>query len=364
MMIAFVSFGTDVYFALLAIAAMAGIVIARWVWWRRRARAEFGGLPRENVRGEARALVVPALLLVALVMAIFAAARPQWGTRDAAAEQRGIDIAFVLDVSNSMMATDAEPSRLGRSQAELAALLERLRGDRAALVIFAGEPFTRVPLTSDLGALRQVVDGVDGERGIVKPGSNLAAAIIAARESLRRGSAESQAIVIITDGEDRATGATTAIEQARAAGIRIYTAGAGTTEGASVIDIDRFTGATLPRTGDDGAPVITRLNDESLREIATLGGGRYIALEGDGRPLATLSSEFEAMAESVFVSEDTSTPLERFQIPAAIALALLAAAALAPMIAGRAGEGARIGRLWPLAAGGLFVAALCSTSVA
>ncbi len=171
------SFGAPGYLAFLVVAALAGAAMIRWAVWRQSARRRFGGEPARAPS----AYVAPALLLAAAAVAAFAAARPQAGDTKSTVEDRGIDLMIVLDVSNSMFADDVAPTRLGRAQSEIGALLDRMTGDRAGLVIFAGAPFARSPLTSDLTALRGIVEGVDEERGLVPPGSDLGAAIERAR---------------------------------------------------------------------------------------------------------------------------------------------------------------------------------------
>ena len=94
--------------------------------------------------------------------ACIAAARPQWGNETEEVEQQGIDLVIVVDISASMLSTDAQPSRLGEAQRQIDTLLSRMAGDRVGLVIFAGEPFVRSPVTSDLAALQRLVDGIDG----------------------------------------------------------------------------------------------------------------------------------------------------------------------------------------------------------
>jgi Ca-activated chloride channel family protein len=355
------SFGAPGYLALLALALLAAAAAGCGLRWRAKARARFGA--RE--RGGAMAYVAPLLLVAAIAAAAFGAARPQLGERQAPSEDRGIDVVIVLDVSQSMLSDDAQPTRLGRAQAEIGALLEGMRGDRAGLVIFAGQPFVRSPLTSDLRALRTLVDGVDHERGLVAAGSDLGAAMRAGQDVLAAGDAQTKAMLVVSDGEDHGAGVDAALAGVRGRGIRVYAAGAGTTGGARVRDIDRTSGQTVDRRDASGRPVITRLDAEALRRIAALGFGRYVELGGDGRPLASLAPEFRALARTKFGGGSGSTPIERFQIFAALALALAVAELLLPaLLSQRRGALRRAARLWPLAGAGLLIGAICSAGVA
>jgi Ca-activated chloride channel family protein len=352
------SFGAPGYLAFVCVAALALFALAWLVRWRMVARGRFGaGVPLRLAPYAA-----PLALAGAAALAAFAAARPQWGHDETTVEERGIDLMIVLDVSNSMRAVDVQPSRLGRAQEEIGALLERMTGDRAGLVIFAGAPFPRSALTSDLVALRTIVEGVDEELALVPPGSDLGAAIDRARQALSGGEARSKAMLIVSDGEDHGDRIDEALAAVRAAGVRVYTAGAGTAAGASVLDVNPQTGAVTPRTDADGQPVLTRLDADALDRIARAGDGRYVDLGADGRPLAALAPAFEALDVTTFATEETATPIERFQIFTAAALSLVAAAAavqLLRMPARRYGA-----RLWPVAGAALFVAGICGADAA
>jgi Ca-activated chloride channel family protein len=355
------SFGAPGYLAFLALALLAAAAAGFGLRWRAQARARFGAL----APGGAMTYVAPLLLVAAIVAAAFGAARPQIGKRQAPSEDRGIDLVVVLDVSQSMLSDDAQPTRLGRAQAEIGALLDAMRGDRAGLVIFAGQPFVRSPLTSDLRALRAIVEGVDHERGLVAAGSDLGAAMRAGQDVLAAGDAQTKAMLVVSDGEDHGAGVDAALAGARGRGIRVYTAGAGTSEGAPVRDIDRASGQALDRRDGSGRTVITRLDAEALRRVAALGLGRYLELSGDGRPLAGLAPEFRGLASTKFGDGSSSSPIERFQIFAALALVLAVTGLLLPaLLLQRRSALRRAARLWPLAGAGLLVGAICSTGVA
>lgn len=349
------SLGAPGYLALLAPIAAALVAAIAWARWRGAARARLGTAPGRVIAP----LAVMALLLAGAAFAAFAAARPQAGEREARVEDRGIDVVVVLDVSQSMLATDAEPSRLGRAQAEIVALLQRLSGDRAGLVIFAGQPFVRSPISADLPAVARIVEGVDRERGLVDPGSDLGAAITEADTLLASARADTRVMLVISDGEDHGGSVAQAIAAARRDGVRVYTAGAGTTTGAPVLDLDPLTGAATPRLAADGTPVLTHLDDDALRSMAQDGGGRYIALAGEGRPLTSLAAEFDALAATTFGERDAPQRIERFQVFAAIALAAVAAAMALPALGGAPLRGRT--RALPLIAGGLLLAGVCAS---
>lgn len=349
------TFGAPGYGLFFSLVAAAALALLWWTAWRGDARARFGG----RTPGGARTALAATLALAAAAVAIFAAARPQYGEDTVRVEDRGIDMVIVLDVSQSMFSTDAEPTRLGQAQAEIRDLLGRMSGDRVGLVIFAGRPFPRSPLTSDLAALAGIVDGVDRERALVPAGSDLGLAIRRGRELIASGDASTKALLIVSDGEDHGGRVTAAIEEARSAGIRVFSAGAGTASGSPVLDVDPDTGVPEPRIDASGDPVITRLDAAALREMAAAGDGRYVELGGE--PLSSLAPEFDDLAATTFGTEETSEPIERFQIFAAIALALAAGAVAASARGWRPREALRLA---PLAGGALLIAGICSTDAA
>jgi Ca-activated chloride channel family protein len=351
-----VTFGAPGYLLFLLLVPLAAAILVAWTLWRREARARFGGVSAPS----GVALLSGALLLAGLALAVVAASRPQFGNRQETVEDRGIDLVIVFDVSQSMVATDVEPTRIGRAQQELLALLDRLRGDRVGLVIFGANPFPRSPLTSDLQALRRIIEGVDRERGLVLPGSDLGAAIRRGREVVATGRAETKAMLIVSDGEDHGERVETSIADVVRTGVRVYAAGVGTDAGAPVLDVDDA-GVPRPRIAPSGEPVVTRLNRDALRGIAAAGDGRYIELAGDARQLPELAGELAALERTTFATEDATHKVERFQVFTVAALAtVLAGTALAA----RAPSLWRARRLWPLVAGGLLVGSVCATDAA
>lgn len=348
------TFGAPAFLALLILLPMLLVAAFAWIQWHERARASFGAGPPRRIS----TLAAFGVLTAAAAVAAFAAARPQLGSRDVTVEARGIDLVIVLDVSQSMYAEDAQPDRIGRAQAELQTLLGRMQGDRVSLVVFAGQPFVRSPLTSDLVALSQLIEGVDEERGLLPPGSDIGAAIRTAVRVLNGGEAAQRAILVVSDGEDFGPGAEPAVSGAVSNGWPVYTAGVGTEQGSAVVDVDVTTGSRTPRIGEDGTPVITRLAEAPLRAIADLGGGRYVALQGESQPLAGLAPELESLGATTFDEDESSQPIERFPIFAWMALALVIEATLLPVIAS-ALAWRRAARLAPLASAGLLVAAIC-----
>jgi Ca-activated chloride channel family protein len=173
-------------------------------------------------------------------------------------------------------------------------------------------------------------------------------------------------MLIVSDGEDHGSTVAQSISAAHGDGVRVYTAGAGTAEGAVVLDPDQFTGEPLPRVAQNGQPVRTKLDAAALQAMAQAADGRYVELSGDGRPLSVLASEFATLAPTTFGVRHTRDRVERFQVFVGIALALVLAETLLPWVLRqrRRGFAVMLRRALPLAASGLFAGAICGGGIA
>lgn len=322
-----VSFGAPVLFVLLVVAA--GMAYAAWrlLRWRVEARRSFAG-PQAG-RWPANSLSVRlGLLLAAALLIVVAAARPQWGSREVVRERQGVDLVIVLDISASMLATDVTPNRLSVAQDELARLIEAERGNRYGLVVFAGSAVMRSPLTTDSAAVAQLVRRAQSDGHLVIAGSDLGAALDEARRVFEASESNGRAVLLVSDGEDHPGTYAGKAAQMRAEGIAVYTAGVGTAGGGTIPDTD-LRGQPRVRTDAQGNPIVTRLNEESLRSIASQGGGRYLPLDRSGR-LLELRPDLAALQQTPLGEEAQKVPRERFQLFVALALLLLAGAWLLP----------------------------------
>ena len=222
-----------------------------------------------------RAWIRAALAALALVALTLALMDPRWGMQVEQVQRRGLDAIFVLDVSRSMLAGDATPSRLERAKQFVIDASEALEGDRVGLVDFAGTATLRVPLTLNYAAFRQAVQNLE-PKGATRGGSMLGEAIRMAANSFPAADKGARAVIVLTDGEDMgsepAKAAATALEEL---GVRVFTVGIG----------DTRDGARIPLTGTDGQrrylvhdgqEVWSKMNPDTLREIAQAGGGAFV----------------------------------------------------------------------------------------
>lgn len=269
-----------------------------------------------------------ALFLAALIAAILALARPQWGFTWEEARLRGLDIVVAIDTSKSMLAEDIAPNRLARAKLAALDLLRAARTDRLGLVAFAGTAFLQCPLTIDEEVFRQSLEALD-VNVIPQGGTALAEAIQTALTAFKEGD-NHRILVLFSDGEDHDSGAVDAARKAAESGLRIYTIGVGTPEG-ELLRIKTPAGTTDYIRDEQGNVVKSRLNEDLLRQVAgATEGGFYLPLRG-ARTIETLYSE----ALSKLPKADRQAKLvkryhERFHWPLGIAIALLIAEMLLP----------------------------------
>lgn len=321
----------DLLWLVLALPALVFLGVYGYVRRRRRAARALGdsALLRRLGAADLERFVTGRAITLALAAAALglAAAGPRWGLRDVETQGRSRNIVFAVDVSKSMLARDVTPDRLERQRLLARRLLRELRGDRFALVAFAGRAYILSPLTVDHGALELYIDALDP--GLVSyGGSSLSAAIRQATDLVQGqpGAAGTRAIVVMTDGEahEEAQAVLAEADRAAQAGVVVHTVGIGTAQGDPVPDREPGLGRVVGYMRDAaGDIVISRLDEPLLREVARRTGGRYVHLEEPGatdRLLAALRS----LDQTVIQGDRQMERKERFAWFVALALGLLA----------------------------------------
>lgn len=226
-----------------------------------------------------RALFKNFLLVAAFTCALIALARPQWGFEWQAVRTTGADVIIAIDVSNSMLATDIDPSRLERAKREVIDLLALMRGDRVGLVAFAGDAYVQCPLTEDYAAARMFINYLDTSLVPIQ-GTDLGKAIRIATQALVDGGPDStagRAIILITDGEDQEGNAKAAAAEAKAKNVKLFTIGIGSRDGAPIpLAAGGF------KKDASGNMVVTKPDERILQEIAVDTGGVFVrSVAGD-----------------------------------------------------------------------------------
>ena len=310
--------------ALLVLPLIAGL----FLWSHKRAQALVAKIVAVRLREQLSGSVSPlrrilraSLLVASLALAIVALAEPRYGFIEKETKQKGRDVIVAIDTSRSMLATDMAPTRLARAKLFTQDLVRLLQGDRIGLVAFAGSAFLQAPLTLDYNAVTNALDELD-TTVIPKGGTNIAAAVTAAREAFGKAEGQTRALIILTDGEELAADGIAAAKQAAGEGIRIFTVGIGSPEG-SLIPIRLDDGRQDFVRDSAGKPVTSKLDDSRLKEIASATGG-FFTLIGPDAAREIFQKGIESMELSETGVFSSRQPIERYQWPLAAAAACLA----------------------------------------
>jgi Ca-activated chloride channel family protein len=262
------------------------------------------------------------LILLSMALIIIALAGPRFGSKLTQFRHEGVDLIIALDISNSMMADDIKPNRLERAKQELARLLDRLQNDRVGLIVFAGEAYTQIPITNDYMSAKIFLSGINTSM-ISRQGTAIGDAIELAIRSFNPQSKAGKAIVIISDGENHEGGVTEACEKATEKGIRIYTVGMGSPEGTRIPKPGNNSFSSDYLRDKDGNFVITRLNEQMLRDIAASGKGKYYRANSPDMGLRSLLADLNKLDKAGMEYTEYSEYEEQFQGVIWIALGLL-----------------------------------------
>ena len=258
------------------------------------------------------------ILLGALALLIIMLARPQMGTKISQEKRTGIETIIALDISNSMLAEDIVPSRLDRSKMMVENLVDHFTNDKIGLIVFAGDAFVQLPITSDYVSAKMFLSSIDPSM-MATQGTDIATAINMSMNSFTQEEGIGKAIIVITDGEDHEGGALEAAEAAKKKGMRVYVLGVGSSQGAPI---------PIPGTGNymkdnTGNTVMSALNEDMCKQVAAAGGGVYIHVENNSAAQQQLDNELDKLSK-----KETSTTVysdydEQFQAFGILALLLL-----------------------------------------
>lgn len=314
------------------VAALAVVALAS-VAWRVRAMRRFveADLVSRVTRGFStpRLLLRSAMVVGAMALLVGALTDPRWGSQTEEVRRKGADMMFVVDVSRSMLAEDATPSRLGRAKGFIEGAIGQMAGDRVGLVDFAGVAALRTPLTLNYGALMSSVDGLEPKDSL-RGGSMLGDAIRTAAESFSSDATAGRAIVVLSDGEDMGSDPVAAAKEVfEKQGIRIITVGIGDSRDGGRIPVDR--GGERTWQLHDGQEVWTRMDPDTLGDVASAGGGVFVPAGTAQVDLGEiLSRSLGDLERQDFEVSTIRRTIPRFQWPAGAALLLLVVECLIP----------------------------------
>ncbi|MBO6171943.1 MAG: VWA domain-containing protein [Bacteroidales bacterium] len=296
------------------------IGLAVWMGARRRRLRKLGDedLVNELMPSWSRSKrwVRAVIYSLAFLFFIIGLSRPQIGAKLKEYKARGAEIMIALDVSNSMLAQDYSPNRLERAKLAISRITDKLQDDRIGLIIFAGSSFVQLPITSDYVSAKMFLSNISTQSVPIQ-GTAIGDAINTAVRSFSSQSEQSRAIIVITDGENHEDDAVAAATQAAEVGVKVYTIGVGSQEG-QPIPMD---GGLLK--DKEGNIVVTRLDEETLKEIASAGGGAYVHAGNDEFGLTPIIADIQKMQQEEFNSVMFEEYDEQFMYFLGVALALL-----------------------------------------
>ena len=230
------------------------------------------------------------LSLAAITCIIIGLANIQKGAQAESGERKGVDVMFALDVSKSMLANDIQPNRLTRAKQLIETMMDKMKNDRVGLVIFAGRAYLQTPLTVDYTSAKMLLSTV-GPNDVPFQGTAIGEAIDYANQSFSTKEKKYKTLILITDGEDHDNNAEKMAQEASRNGVVIHTIGVGSPDGAPIIDPNTH----QEKVDKDGKPVISKLNESILKNIAATGHGSYQLLTNANAVANNLNSEISSM---------------------------------------------------------------------
>ena len=259
------------------------------------------------------------LAVFAFALLVVMLARPQMGTKITHEKRNGIEAVIAIDVSNSMMAQDVVPSRLEKSKLLIENLVDHFTHDRIGLVVFAGDAFVQLPITTDYVSAKMFLQNIDPSL-VATQGTDIAKALNLSMRSFSQQKDIGKAVIVITDGEDHEGGALEAAKAANDKGVRVFILGIGSTKG-SPIPLQE--GGYL--TDRNGQTVLTALNETMCKEIAQAGKGTYIHVDNTNDAQEKLNDELAKLQRADTQAVIYSEYGEQFQAVCIIVIILLIA---------------------------------------
>lgn len=261
------------------------------------------------------------ILSFAFIFLLLGLANLQYGTTMEEAKKEGVDLMIALDVSNSMLAEDLSPNRLDRAKRAIYQLIEKLQNDRLGIIVFAGESYVQLPITTDYSSAKLFLETI-GTDIVPTQGTAIGSAIDLAMESFDFETTTSKAIIVITDGENHEDDAISSAQKAVEMEVSVHTIGMGSEQGAP-LPIYKMGKQVGFRTDNTGNTVVSKLDETMLKKIASAGNGSYVRATNANAGLGIIMDEIGKMEKKEFDSKVFKNYESRFQIFLLIALFLL-----------------------------------------
>lgn len=315
---------TEFLWALMLIPVLTAIFIWMLIW-KKKALQRFGDwvIIQRLIPGKSNGRIIGKfiLVMVAYIFLVIGIANPQIGSKLVEGERKGIDIMIALDVSNSMLAEDIKPNRLEMSKQAISKLVDNLGNDRIGIVIFAGNAYMQLPITTDYSAAKMFLSNID-TKIVPTQGTAIGEAIEMCAGAFK-DETHSRAVIVITDGENHEDDALGAAKDAAEKGIIVYTVGMGLPEGAPIPEYNKYNQMVGYKKDRSGSTVVTKLNESMLQQIASAGKGVYVRANNTQSGLKTILEEINKLEKTKFESKMFSDYEDRFQYFIAVSLIIL-----------------------------------------
>lgn len=261
------------------------------------------------------------LTMFGLLICVILLARPQFGTKLDTVKRKGVEVIVALDVSNSMMANDVEPNRLEKAKRIITKVIDDMHDDKVGLIVFAGDAFTQIPITSDFISAKMFMPSISPSL-IPIQGTAIGTAIDMATHSFApQGKGKvGRSIIVITDGENHEDDAVEAAKAATKEGINVCVVGVGSTQGAP---IPLKEGSSTYKTDREGNVVVSKLNEAMCQEIAKAGDGVYVRADNTNNAQKVIQKHIDSMAKAEVETKLYSEYSEQFQFFAGVLFFIL-----------------------------------------
>lgn len=310
-------------YALILIPLVLAIYIGM-MWWRKRKLSQLGDTdllgrltPQYSLYKQWTKSI---LVLLALAFLVIGWANPQWGTKKEKVKRKSIDVFLALDISNSMLAEDIAPSRIERTRNFTVKLIEQLKGERIGLILFAGNAYLQMPLTTDYAAAELFVRSANPNQAPAQ-GTAISEAIDLAEQSYAEDNKQHKVLIVLSDGENHDDEALDRANTAAANGLLLFTIGVGTPSGGYIPQT--IGGRRDFKRDNQGAPVMTKLNEEMLADLANAGNGSYFNLAEGEKIVDALKSSLDRVEKRELEQRSFSEFESYFQYFIGLGLLLL-----------------------------------------
>lgn len=300
------------YLYALAVIPVLVLLFVLLIYWRRKKLKALGD---ERLVGDQLLGFIPGRSTLRFILVTFGLsaiivgwANLQAGDKLEKVQRKGVDVVIALDVSKSMLANDIQPNRLTRAKQLIMSLTEKMQNDRVALVVFAGRSYLQLPLTVDYSALKMMLQSVSPDM-VQTQGTVIGDAVDMAQQSFSQTERKYKSLIIISDGEDHDENAIAKVKEAAENGVVVHTVGVGSPQGTTLFDPE----TRAVKLDDKGSPVVSKLNEEELRSIASAGHGTYSLLQNTNDVADKLSAKLQSMEQKNFGAVEYSDYTSYFQ---------------------------------------------------